>query len=158
MECWGVRERVCTVEVFTWTGSITDTLRGFRRQRNQQEVPSSNPIRRWVRQWREKVCQVWKAIKLDFLSSHTWQMSEETLQAVMRSFLTRVHLCIVEGGGHLTAILHKKWNYFLKKLSTTVNCNVVKLASITFSKILFLFIISSLFLPHPVHIHVVYIT
>ena len=33
---------------------------------------------------------------------------EETLQAVMRSFLTRVHLCIEEGGGHLKDIVHKK--------------------------------------------------
>jgi len=36
------------------------------------------------------------------------KLSEETLQAVMRSFLTRVHLCMVEGGGHLKDILHKK--------------------------------------------------
>jgi hypothetical protein len=55
MECWRVRERVCAVEVFIWTGSITDNLRGFHCERNQQEVPSSNPICRWVRQWREKV-------------------------------------------------------------------------------------------------------
>jgi hypothetical protein len=36
------------------------------------------------------------------------KFSEETLQAVMRSFLTRVHLCIEEGGGHLKDIVHKK--------------------------------------------------
>ena len=35
-----------------------------------------------------------------------------------------------------------------KKLSTTVNCDVLRLVSITFSKMLFLFIIGSLFLPH----------
>ena len=35
-------------------------------------------------------------------------------------------------------------------LSTIVNCDVLKLASVTFSKMLFLFIISSLFLLHPV--------
>ena len=39
-----------------------------------------------------------------------------------------------------------------KKLSTIVNCDVLKLVSITFSKMLFLFIISSLFLPHPVQL------
>jgi len=33
---------------------------------------------------------------------------EETLQAIMHSFLTRVHLCIEEGGGHLKDIVHKK--------------------------------------------------
>jgi len=33
-------------------------------------------------------------------------------------------------------------------LSTIVICDVLKLVSITFSKMLFLFIISSLFLPH----------
>jgi hypothetical protein len=33
---------------------------------------------------------------------------EETLKAVMRSFLTRVHLCTEEGGGHLKDIVHKK--------------------------------------------------
>jgi len=36
------------------------------------------------------------------------KISEETFQAVMRSFLTRVHLCIVEGGDHLKDIVHKK--------------------------------------------------
>jgi len=36
------------------------------------------------------------------------KLSEETLQAVMRSFLTRVHLCVEEGGGHLKDIVHKE--------------------------------------------------
>jgi len=54
MECWGVIERVCPVELFIRTGSITETQRGFRRERNQQEAPSPNAIRRWVRQWREE--------------------------------------------------------------------------------------------------------
>ena len=38
-----------------------------------------------------------------------------------------------------------------KKVSTVVNCDVLKLVSDTFSKMLFLFIISSLFLPYPVY-------
>ena len=54
MELWGIRERVCTAELFIRTGSITETQRGFRRERNQQEAPSPNAIRRWVRQWREE--------------------------------------------------------------------------------------------------------
>jgi hypothetical protein len=29
----------------------------------------------------------------------------------MRSFLTRVHMCTEEGGGHLKDIVYKKWNY-----------------------------------------------
>jgi hypothetical protein len=32
----------------------------------------------------------------------------------MRSFLTHVYLCIEEGGGHLTDIVHKKRNYVKK--------------------------------------------
>jgi len=36
------------------------------------------------------------------------KLLEETLQAVMRSFLTGVHLCIEEGGGHLKDMVHKK--------------------------------------------------
>jgi len=36
------------------------------------------------------------------------KLSEDTLQAVMRTFIARVHLCIEEGGGHLTDIVHKK--------------------------------------------------
>jgi len=36
------------------------------------------------------------------------KLSEETLQVVMRSFLTRVHLCTEEGGGHLKDMMHKK--------------------------------------------------
>jgi len=54
MERWGVRERVCPVELFIRTGSITGTQCGFRRERNQQEAPSPNAIRRWVRQWRKE--------------------------------------------------------------------------------------------------------
>jgi len=54
MEHWGIRERVCAVELFIQTGPITETQRGFRHERNQQEVPSPNAICRWVRQWREE--------------------------------------------------------------------------------------------------------
>ena len=36
MERWGVRERVCVLELFIRTGSITETQRGFRHERNQQ--------------------------------------------------------------------------------------------------------------------------
>jgi len=36
------------------------------------------------------------------------KLSGETLQALMRTFVTRVHLCIKEGGGHLKDIVHKK--------------------------------------------------
>jgi hypothetical protein len=36
------------------------------------------------------------------------KISEETLQAVTCSYLTRVHLCIEEGGGHLKDTVHKK--------------------------------------------------
>jgi hypothetical protein len=43
-------------------------------------------------------------------------MSEETLQAIMRSFLTGVYLRIEEGGGHLRDIAHKKWNYVKKNV------------------------------------------
>jgi len=35
----------------------------------------------------------------------------------MGSFLTRVHLYIEEGGGHLKGIVHEKWNYLKKKKS-----------------------------------------
>ena len=42
-------------------------------------------------------------------------ISEETLLAVTRSFLTREHLCIEEGGGHLKDTAHKKWNYVKKR-------------------------------------------
>jgi len=51
---WGVRARVCAVELFIRTGSITENRRRFRHERNQQEAPSTNAIRRWVRQWREE--------------------------------------------------------------------------------------------------------
>jgi len=44
MERWGVRERVCPVELFIRTGPITDTQRGFLRERNQQEAPISKCI------------------------------------------------------------------------------------------------------------------
>ena len=50
MERCGVRERECAVELFIRTGSVTKTQRVFRRERNQQEAPFPNAIRRWVRQ------------------------------------------------------------------------------------------------------------
>jgi len=53
MELWGVRTCVCC-ELFIRTRSITETQRGFRRERNRQEAPSPNAIRRWIRQWREE--------------------------------------------------------------------------------------------------------
>jgi len=34
----------------------------------------------------------------------------------MRSFLTHLHVCIEEGGGHLKDSVHKKWNYVKKKV------------------------------------------
>jgi hypothetical protein len=36
------------------------------------------------------------------------KISAETLQAVTRSFLTRVHLCVEEGGDHLKDTVHNK--------------------------------------------------
>ena len=45
---------MCAVELFSRTGSITEAQRGFRREQNQQEVPSQNAIRQWVRQWLEE--------------------------------------------------------------------------------------------------------
>ena len=54
MEHCGIRGRVCAVELFIRTRSITETQRGFRRERNQQETQSPNAIRRWARQWREE--------------------------------------------------------------------------------------------------------
>ena len=41
-----------------------------------------------------------------------------------------------------------------EKLSTIVNRDMLKLVSITFSKMLFLLIITSLFLPHPVYSYI----
>ena len=35
----------------------------------------------------------------------------------MRRFLTRVHLCIQKGGGHIKDIVHKKWNYVKKTVN-----------------------------------------
>ena len=54
MERWGVREHACAVELFIRMGSTTETRRGFCCERNQQEAPSPNAIRRWVGQWRER--------------------------------------------------------------------------------------------------------
>ena len=109
MECWGVRERVCAVELFVLERSITETQRGFPRERNQQEAPSPNAIRRWVRQWREEGSVTCKKPPGQPSSVRTPDnIAQETLQAVMRSFLTRVHMCIEEGGGHLKDIVHKK--------------------------------------------------
>ena len=100
---------MCAVELFIRMGSITETRRGFRRERHQQEVPSPNAIRRGVRQWREEgsgTCK--KPPGRPSLVRTPDNIARETLQAVMRSFLTCLHLCIEEGGGHLKDIVHKK--------------------------------------------------
>jgi len=78
--------------------------------------PSPNAIRPWVRQWREEGSVTCKKPPGRQSSVRTPDnIAQETLQAVMRSFLTRVHLCIEEGGGHLKDIVHKMWNYVQKK-------------------------------------------
>ena len=108
MESWGVGERVCAVELFIWTRAITETERGFRSERNQQEAPSPKAIRRSVRQWREEgsvTCK--KPPGRPSLVRTPDNIARETLQAVMHS-LTRVHLCVEEGGGQLKDIVHKK--------------------------------------------------
>ena len=44
MECWEVPDSVYAVELFIWTGSITETDCGLRRELNEQEVPSPHAI------------------------------------------------------------------------------------------------------------------
>ena len=96
------------VELFIRTRSITETQRGFRHERKQQEAPSPNAIRRWVRQWREEGSVTCKKPPGRPSSVRTPDsIARETLQAIMRSFLTCVHLCIEEGGGHLKTLYTK---------------------------------------------------
>ena len=86
MERWGVRERVCAVELFIRTRSITETRRGFCREWNQQEAPSPNAIRHWLRQWREEGSVTCKNPPGRPSSVRTPDNSaRETLQTVMRS-------------------------------------------------------------------------
>jgi hypothetical protein len=54
MERWGVGEFVHAVELLIRSGSIAERRRVFRRELNQQDVPSPNSVCRWVRQWREE--------------------------------------------------------------------------------------------------------
>ena len=99
---------VCAVEPFIWTRSITETQHGFRLERNQQEAPSPNAICWWVRQWREEGSVTCKKPPGRPSSVRTPDnIARETLQTIMRSFLTRVHLCSEEGGGHLTDLYTK---------------------------------------------------
>jgi transposase len=92
---------VCAVGLFIRTRSITENQCTFRREWNQQDAPSPNAIRRWVRQWREEGSVTCKKPPGRQSSVRTPDsIARETLQAVMRSFLTSVHLCIEEGGGH----------------------------------------------------------
>ena len=108
---------VCAVELFIRTRSIAETLRGFRRERNQQEAPSPNAIRRWVRQWREEGPVTCKKPPGWPSSVRTPDnIARETLQAVMRSVLTRVHLCIEEGGGHQNGHCTQKVKICKKKI------------------------------------------
>jgi hypothetical protein len=67
----------------------------------------------------------------------------------MCRFITRVDLCIQEGGGHLKT-LYTKSETMQKQFNHNSKLCVLKLILITFSKILFVFIISPSFLPHPV--------
>jgi len=61
-----------------------------------------------------KLCKVYSTRPTDLhalkenIREEIVKISQETIQAVMRSFLTRVHLCIEKGGGQLKDIVHKK--------------------------------------------------
>ena len=68
MERWGVKERVCAVELFIWVGSITETQHRFHCGLNQQETPSANAVCWWVRQWHVE-CSVMCKKPLGQLSS-----------------------------------------------------------------------------------------
>ena len=77
-------------------------------------------------------------------------ISEEKHRAVMRNSCAPVN-----SGGWWPPRRHctQKVKQCKTTLSALVNCNVLKLSLISFSKMLFVFIISSLFLPAPVQIH-----
>ena len=109
MARWGVRERVCAVGLFIRTRSITETQCGFRGERNQQEAPSPNAIRRWVRQWREEGSVTCKKPPGRPSSVRTPDNFARVLASASRSprRSARKHLCIEEGGGHLKDIVHK---------------------------------------------------
>ena len=78
---------LCAVELFIRTPSITETQRGFLRERNQQKAPSPNAIRPWVRQWREEGSVTCKKPPGRPSSVRTADnIARETLQAFMRSF------------------------------------------------------------------------
>ena len=150
MERWGLRECVCAVELFIWTGSITETQPGFRRERNQQEAPSPNAIWWCVKQWREEGSVTCKKPPGRPSSVRT----PDNLQNTSSRYAQLLNSCApVHWGGWWPPKWHCTQKVKLckkKMLSTIVNRDVLKLVSITFSKMLFLFIISSLFLPHPV--------
>ena len=110
MERRGVRERVCVLWncLLGW-GQLQRPSADFAMNGINRKPPSPNAIRRWVRQWREEGSVTCK-------KPPGWPSSvctpdnivRETLQSVMRSFLTRVHLCIEEGGGQIKDIVHKE--------------------------------------------------
>jgi len=67
-------------------------------KQNQQEAPSPNEIRRCVRQWCEEGSVTCKKPPGRPSSIRTLDnIARETLQDVMRSFLSRVHVCIWGG-------------------------------------------------------------
>lgn len=49
-----MKERICAVEWFIRSNSITETQRAFRRELNRRDSPSHVAIHRWVEQWREE--------------------------------------------------------------------------------------------------------
>jgi len=115
---WAITEHESAVGLFIGTGSITDTERGFLPERNLQE--SVDGLGSGVKRAVSRVNVTWSAV----LSSFTWQHSEETHQAVTRSFLPRVHLCIEEGGCLLNDIVHKKWNYVKSLTLSLLTCRI----------------------------------
>ncbi|GFG36036.1 hypothetical protein Cfor_03722 [Coptotermes formosanus] len=106
MDRWGVTEGVCAVELFIRTGSITETQRGFRRELNQQEAPSPNAIRRWVRQWREKGSVTCKNPPGRPSSVRTPNNIARVLASVSRR-VTGPYFCDDEGGKAITVISHR---------------------------------------------------
>ena len=98
----------CSVELFIRKRSITETQRAFRRERSQQEAPSSNAIRRAVRQWREEGSVTCKKPPGRSSSVRTPDITARVLASISRS-------------PRRTARKHAQAYIWLNQLSNTTN-------------------------------------
>ncbi|PSN46883.1 hypothetical protein C0J52_17572 [Blattella germanica] len=105
MDQWPIQIRIQAVEAFIRLKSVIAVQRFLRQGDRHLRVPDRRTIVRWVQSWREhgKVEN-----KKSSGRPRTVRTPENIIASVMDSFLSRLHSCEVNEGGHLLDVIFRK--------------------------------------------------